>query len=52
MECPVCGKRLYVIDSRMHGKYKRIRRYRCHKCGFEEITGEEMPKQKQNISYM
>jgi predicted RNA-binding Zn-ribbon protein involved in translation (DUF1610 family) len=44
MICPHCKTKLKCIDSRMFGDRIRIRKYRCPKCGFEEITDETLPE--------
>jgi len=46
MNCPHCGTKLKIIDSRPYGKNKRIRKYRCAECGYEDTTIEEMEEQQ------
>ena len=42
MNCPVCGKKLKIVDSRPYGDYLRIRVYKCPECNFTTTTSETL----------
>jgi len=42
MLCPICKAKLKIYDSRPDGDFARVRRYECLKCGFKDITREEL----------
>ena len=41
MNCPKCGRKMRVTDTRPYGKNLRIRHYKCPNCGNKEVSEEK-----------